>query len=187
LGEFNNTWGKPTFGLSANVTLPMRWLPLEFGYDFGWGRMGGDYALQQTQGNILGNRQGNKVQVNSNIYNHHGLLRLSPMRTKVRPYADLMLGARHFVTRSVAITTNEATSEEKDGAITGSYGWAVGTMVGLSDQFYVEGRVERLYSGKVDYVDPSTIAIGADGSVSYRKLSSRTDALQIQIGAGIRF
>lgn len=187
LGEFNNTWGKPTFGLSAAITLPMRWLPLEFGYDFGWGRMGGDYTVQRGQGNILGDRLGNKVQVNSNIYNHHGLIRLSPLRGKVRPYGDALLGARHFVTRSVAFTEEEATSEEKDGSIAGSYGWAVGAMVGLSDQFYVEGRVERLYSGKVDYVDPATIAIGNDGAVTYQKLSSRTDAVQVQIGLGIRF
>lgn len=187
LGEFNFTWGNTTAGLSGNISIPMRTLPLEFGYDFAWGRMGSESSAEQAQGNILGARTGRKVEVNSNIYGHHGLIRLNPLRGKVRPYGEVLLGARNFVTRSTVSTADGMTSDERDGTWTGSYGWAVGAMYGIGRQVYVEGRVERLFSGEVSYVDPSTIQIAGDGVISYEKLSSRTDALQIQLGVGLRF
>lgn len=187
LGEFDFTWGNTTAGLSANLALPMRNLPLEIGYDFAWGRMGGDYSVEQTPGNILAGRTGRKVEVKSNVFGHHGLIRLNPLRGKLRPYGDLMLGARHFITRSTVSTPEGLAEDERDGEWTTSYGWAVGAMYGLSRQFYVEGRVERLFNGEVNYVDPATISIASDGTVSYEKLSSRTDALMIQLGVGLRF
>jgi hypothetical protein len=60
-------------------------------------------------------------------------------------------------------------------------------MVSLSRQIYVEARVERLFSGKVSYVDPRTITIANDGSVTYEKLTSRTDVVNVQLGVGLRF
>ena len=187
LGEYAFTWGETTYGLSANISLPFRRLPLEFGYDFGWGHMGGEYASQQAPGNILGPKTGQKASINSNVYSHHGLLRFNPMRGRVRPYGDLLFGARQFSTRTTITAANGATTDERDGSWTNSMGWAVGTMYSLSRQFYVEARVERLFSGKVDYVDPRTIVIADDGTVTYEKLNSRTDVLNIQLGVGLRF
>jgi hypothetical protein len=187
LGEFAFTWGNTTAGLSANISIPMRTLPLEFGYDFAWGRMGSESSAEQAQGNILGARSGRSVEVRSNVFGHHGLVRLNPLRGKVRPYGDVLFGARNFVTRSTVSTAGGVSSDERDGTWVSSYGWAVGAMYGIGRQVYVEGRVERLFSGKVSYVDPNTIAIANDGTVSYQKLTSRTDALQIQLGIGLRF
>lgn len=188
LGEFDHTWGNTTVGLSANIAMPMRTLPLEFGYDFAWGRMGSEVRLlDQTPGNLLGSRNGRKVDVKSNVFGHHGLIRFNPLRGNVRPYGEVMLGARNFVTRSTITTAEGVTDDERDGQWVRSYGWAVGLMYSLSRQFYVEGRVERLFNGKVDYVDPETIAIANDGQVTYEKLNSRTESLQIQVGVGLRF
>lgn len=187
LGEFDFTWGNTTVGLSANIAIPMRTLPLEFGYDFAWGRMGSDYSVEQVTGNILGSRPGRKVEVKSNIFGHHGLVRLNPLRGNLRPYGEVMLGARNFVTRSTVSTPEGVSDDDRDGSWVTSYGWAVGAMYGIGRQVFVEGRVERLFSGKVDYVDPSTISIANDGNISYEKLNSRTDALQIQLGIGLRF
>ncbi len=187
LGEFDFTWGNTTFGLSGNIAIPMRTLPLEFGYDFAYGRMGSETSADQAQGNILGARSGRKVEVRSNIYGHHGLIRLNPLRGKVRPYGEVMLGARNFVTRSTVTVPDGMASDERDGKWTSSYGWAVGAMYSIGRQIYVEGRVERLFSGEVSYVDPTTIQIANDGTISYQRLSSRTDALQIQLGVGLRF
>jgi hypothetical protein len=187
LGEFDHTWGQTTSGLSANIALPLRILPLEIGYDFAWGRMGGEYDAEQAPGNILGSQTGQRVEVNSDVYGHHGLIRLNPMRGQVRPYGEVMLGARHFVTRSVVTTEEGVVDDERDGSVASSVGWAVGAMISLSRQFYVEGRVERLFSGEISYVDPTTIEISSDGSVGYEKLQSRTDVLNIQIGVGLRF
>lgn len=187
LGEFDHTWGNTTFGLSANIAMPMRRFPLEIGYDFAWGRMGSEYSQESTTGNILGSRPGRKVEVTSSIFGHHGLVRLNSLRGDIRPYGEVMLGARNFVTRSTVTTPEGLSDDERDGSWTPSYGWAVGLMYHLGEQFFVEGRVERLFSGKVDYVDPSTIRIASDGRVSYEKLNSRTESMQIQLGVGIRF
>lgn len=188
LGEFDFTWGNTTAGLSANIAIPMRTLPLEFGYDFAWGRMGSESSsTDQAPGNILGARPGRTVDVRSNIFGHHGLIRLNPLRGKVRPYGEVMLGARNFVTRSTVSTPEGVSDDDRDGSWVTSYGWAVGGMYSIGRQVFVEARVERLFSGEVDYVDPNTIRIANDGTVSYEKLNSRTDALQIQLGIGLRF
>ncbi|MBK7102153.1 MAG: hypothetical protein IPH63_10265 [Flavobacteriales bacterium] len=187
LGEYDFTWGANTFGLSANVALPMRVLPLDIGYDFGWSRMGSEYGEPLNASGLLSANTGREVRVKSNVYNHHLLLRLNPLRGRIRPYGDLMMGARHFSTRSIASAANGESEEERDGAFAGSAGWAVGTMVSLSRQIYVEARVERLFSGKVSYVDPRTITIANDGSVTYEKLTSRTDVVNVQLGVGLRF
>lgn len=187
LGEFDFTWGNTTTGLSATLALPMRNLPLELGYDFAWGRMGSEQTVEQAPGNILAGPTGRRVDVASDVFGHHALLRLDPLRGRLRPYGDVMFGARNFITRSTVTTPQGLTDDERDGEWTTSYGWAVGAMYGMGRLLFLEGRVERLFNGRVSYVDPSTIEIASDGTVSYEKLSSRTDALMIQLGVGLRF
>lgn len=187
LGEFDHTWGSAMLGLSANIAMPLRLLPLEFGYDFAWGRMGSEYGMTRSSGGLLTAHPSRSVSVKSNVYGHHGLVRLNPLRGNVRPYGEVLLGARNFVTRATLSTDEGMTDDERDGTWTPSYGWAVGLMYGIGRQVFVEGRVERLFSGKVDYVDPRTIRIGGDGHVTYEKLNSRTESLQIQVGVGLRF
>lgn len=187
LGEFDHTWGNTTAGLSANIAIPMRTLPLEFGYDFGWGRMGSEFADTQNPGGLLTANSGSKVAVRSNIFSHHGLIRFNPLRGKVRPYGDALLGVRQFSTRSTVTNSAGEETEERDGDWASSYGWAVGVMYSIGRQVYVEARVERFLSGKAEYVDPTSITIASDGTVTYEKLSSRTDAVNIQLGVGLRF
>lgn len=187
LGEFNHTWGSTMVGLSANIAMPMRLLPLEIGYDFAWGRMGSEYSELRPSGGLLTAVPSRSVSVKSNVYGHHALARLNPLRGNVRPYGEVMLGARNFVTRSTVTANDGMTDDERDGQWVASYGWAVGLMYSFSRQVFVEGRVERLFNGKVDYVDPRTITIAGDGSVTYEKLNSRTESLQIQLGVGLRF
>jgi hypothetical protein len=51
----------------------------------------------------------------------------------------------------------------------------------------VEGRVERLWGGRVSYVDPTSITISDTGEMSYGTLSSATDVVNVQVGIGLRF
>ncbi len=186
-GDFKARFGETIYGISANVALPLRRLPLQIGYDFGWGRMGAESELPSNSGTLFGTPSGPKVEVRSNVYDHLALMRLNPSQGRYRPYADVMVGMRHFVTRSTLTTPSQDTEEEKTTNVVSSYGWAVGAMVGITGNFYGEARVERLYTGRVEYVDVGTIEIANDGSVTYEKQTSNVDVINVQLGVGFRF
>ncbi len=187
VGDFKETFGHTLVGFSGTLSIPMRRIPLEFGYDFAWARMGGETRSTSGSGTLFAQNNGPKVEVSSNVYDHLVFLRLSPSKSRIRPYGDVLAGARHFVTRSVASTADLNTATEKDGSLALSYGWALGLMVGLNDNIYAEARVERLITGQISYVDPSTIQVTNDGAVSYEKLTSNVDVVNIQFGIGFRF
>ncbi|MBL7940800.1 MAG: outer membrane beta-barrel protein [Flavobacteriales bacterium] len=186
-GDFKDRFGETIYGLSANVALPLRRLPLQIGYDFGWGRMGAESELPSNSGGIFGTPTGPKVEVRSSVYDHLGLVRLNPSQGRYRPYGDLLVGMRHFVTRSTLTTPSQDTEEEKTTNVVSSYGWAVGVMVGITGNLYAEARVERLYTGRVEYVDVGSIEIANDGTVTYEKLTSNVDVINVQLGVGFRF
>jgi len=188
VGDFKETFGHTLVGFSGNVSLPMRRLPLEFGYDFAWARMGGE-TKEPSSGGLFNsiNNNGPNVQVSSNVYDHLGFVRLNPSYGRLRPYGDLLGGARHFVTRTVVTINDQQQAKEKDGSLAFCYGWALGVMYGLKSNVYAELRVERLVTGQVSYVDPRSVAIANDGSVSYQKLTSNVDVVNIQMGIGFRF
>lgn len=186
-GDFRARFGETIHGISANIALPLRRLPLQIGYDFAWGRMGATSELATNNGALFSTPTGPKVEVHSNVYDHLALLRLNPSQGRVRPYGDLLAGARHFVTRSTVTTAGQDTEEEKTANIVSSYGWAVGVMVGVTGNLYGEARVERLYTGRVDYVDVESIEITNNGTVTYEKLTSNVDVINVQLGVGFRF
>lgn len=191
IGEFDDTWGRQVAGLSANMTLPMRRLPLYYGFDFGWGHMGGktvevavdEEGIESTTGDLS---------VRSNVYGYHALLRLQPYMGKVSPYIEAMGGLRQFTTRTEIEVTglDEPIMEQRnENAFIGSGGWAAGVQVapGKNRNFLLEMRLERLDGGRVTYVDPDAIEISDDGEVSYGTLSSGVRVVNITFGFGLRF
>ncbi len=189
IGAFSESWGREIVGLSAELAVPMRLLPIDLGFDFSWGRMGGESSVVALNEDQLTAETGN-LEVNSNVYGYHGVARLKPFNGKVSPYVAAMAGLKHFTTRSVLQVDglDEAFSKERNASnFVGSAGWAVGVQVAPSGAFYVEGRVERLSTGKVQYVDPRSIVIGNNGEVSFETLSSPTRVLNVHIGIGLRF
>lgn len=188
IGEFNATWGRQVAGLSANFTVPLRRLPFDYGFDFAWGRMGGDSRSVLIQEEYLPDN--GDLRIRSNVYGYHGLLRLKPFTGKVSPYIEAMAGARHFVTRTVIRVEgmDQPYMEQRNQSeVTSSVGWAAGVQIAPTKAFYVEGRVERLNGGQVTYVDPRSITIGSDGQVDYQTLTSGTRVVNFQLGIGLRF
>ena len=101
-----------------------------------------------------------------------------------------MMGVRQFTTISTITVDglNQPISRERDAnALAFSTGWAAGLMVRFAGIAYIEGRVERFSSGKASYVDPTSISISNSGVVGYSTLNSRTDAVNILVGIGVRF
>lgn len=190
VGEFNDVWGRNFWGFGANFTYPGRLLPFDFGFDFGYGRMGTREAVVNVREEGTNALLEGDLTVRSKVYSFLGQVRLRPVHGRVSPYVEGLFGARQFTTRSDLVIEDSAAPdswERQSNAWTGAYGWAVGTLVGFGPQFYVEGRIERLYSGRVSYADPESITIATDGSVDYTSLSSATDVVNVQVGMGIRF
>ena len=191
IGEFDDTWGRQMAGLSANMTVPMRRLPVYYGFDFGWQYMGSksvevavdEEGIESTTGDLS---------VRSNAYGYHALLRLQPFTGKVSPYVEAMGGLRQFTTRTeinVDGLDQPIMEQRNENAFIGSGGWAAGLQVlpGKSKNFLLEMRVERLDGGRVTYVDPDAIEVSQDGEVSYGTLSSGVRVVNITFGIGLRF
>ncbi|MBL0129054.1 MAG: hypothetical protein IPP83_16770 [Flavobacteriales bacterium] len=191
IGEFDATWGHQMVGLSANMVIPMRRLPLSYGFDFGWSRMGSkrevvaidEENIQATTGDL---------KVTSNVYAYHGLLRLQPITGKVSPYVEAMGGMRQFTTRSridVEGMDQPPMEQRNENEFIGSIGWAAGVQVlpGKNRNLLLELRLERLNGGQVNYVDPRSIVITPDGVVDYSTLSSGTRVVNLTFGVGLRF
>ena len=189
IGEFDDAWGRQMAGLSANFTMPMRRLPFSYGFDFGWQRMGA--RNQEVPVSIEGvSATKGDLRVRSNVYGYHALLRLQPLNGRISPYAELMTGARHFITRTeikVDGMDENAYEERNASAFIGSIGWAAGLHYAPSRNFYTEIRLERLNGGQVEYVDPRSVEIAPDGSVSYGTLDSGTRVVNVTFGVGLRF
>jgi hypothetical protein len=189
IGAFADSWGREIVGLSANMAMPMRLLPIDIGFDFAWGRMGGDKEVVAVNEQVLAVNTG-ELTINSNIYGYHGLARFKPINGMVSPYVEVLAGFRHFTTRSELRVEglNEPLREERNSSkFVGSTGWAVGVQVAPTRAFYLEARVERLNSGKVEYVDPRSIVINGNGDVTYQTLKSPTRVANVHLGIGFRF
>ncbi len=189
LGEFDEAWGKEFVGLSANFSTPFKRLPFESGFQFDWSHMGGEHATVPVDEEYLDATEGD-LQVNSNIYGFHALMRFKTFTGRVAPYVDGLAGWRTFTTRAKLKVdgvegplTNERTAS--DAAF--SYGWAAGVMVTLGETLYVEGRYEKLQGEEVTYVDPASIVIDSEGTVGFDTHTSNTDIYQIKLGIGFRF
>ncbi len=189
IGEFNDTWGREIMGLSGDLTMPMKLLPFDWGFDLAWGRMGGgskeipidDEYLEVTTGDL---------RVYSNIFGYHGLLRLKPFNGKISPYVEGLIGARQFTTRTRVMVDgmDQPYLEQRNtNEFVWSHGWAAGIQIAPAEMFYIEARAERLNGGPVQYVDPSTIEISDQGEVSYGTLNSGTRVLNFHLGVGLRF
>jgi opacity protein-like surface antigen len=190
VGAFSDSWGREIVGLSANIGVPMRLLPIDWGFDFAWGRMGGERDNVNLINPSTPNQTGS-LAVNCNVYSYHGLLRFKPFNGQVSPYGEVLAGFRHFTTRTELRASGQSEPLEKDrraSDIAGSTGWAVGVQVAPGNgMFYLEGRFERINSGKVSYVDPSSIVIASSGDVVFNTLSSPTRTANVHLGIGFRF
>lgn len=191
VGEFDATWGHQLVGLSANMTMPMRRLPLSYGFDFAWARMGGESKVVAVDEENIESTTGD-LSVKSNVYGYHALLRLQPFTGKVSPYIEGMAGARQFTTSTeIEVDGMDAPLMEQrnENEFIGSTGWAAGLQVmpGKQRNFFVEARVESLSGGQVSYVDARSITVSPEGEVNYGTLTSGTRAVNITFGIGLRF
>src|SRR5690606_26025843 len=83
---------------------------------------------------------------------------------------------------------SEASNSERNHQdVTYAVGWAAGLRVRLASNIFVEGRFESLSSGKVTYVDQSTIFVNEDNNISFDTKESRANRYTYQLGIAISF
>jgi len=189
VGAFADNWGREIIGLSANFAAPMRFLPFDVGFDFAWGRMGSQNDIVAVDQAFLAVTTGD-LTVSSNVYGYHVLGRFKPINGKISPYIEGLVGLRQFTTKSVLRVEGAERPISKDrnaNSFAGSAGWAVGVQVAPRNNFYVEGRVERMNTGKVSYVDPNSVVINTNGEVVFDTRSTPTRTVNVHLGIGFRF
>lgn len=188
-GEFERTWGRNSAVVGGHMGFAMGVLPLQAGFAFSYSRMGQYTSTVPVQEDFLAVTEG-QLKVNAKVLSYHPLLRLNPLRGKVRPYVDGMVGFRHFTTIStISIEGMEDPLERERRAsdLAFSTGWAAGVMVRLGGVGYFEARVESFNSGKATYVDPTSITANDNGGIGFSTLNSNTDAVHVMLGLGLSF
>lgn len=188
-GEFEQTFGENMFHLGAALSFPINRSPIHSGFAFGYDIMGSKNSTVPITTDNLPATEGD-LDVHCKVFSYHPFLRLSPLKTKVRPYVDGLVGFRQFS------TTTKVTAEGVEEPISKTHnandlafskGWAAGLQIMLGSVGSLELRVERFDSGEADYVDPSSITVGESGAVGYNTLRSNTDVTNIMVGLGLRF
>jgi hypothetical protein len=188
-GEFADTWGHNMFTVGGHTAWPMGVLPFQAGFAFGYSQMGREAATVPVQDPALTATEGH-LAVRAKVFNYLPLVRLNPLRGKVRPYVDGLMGLRQFTTVSTLTVDGleeplSTVREANDLAFT--TGWAAGIMVTWGGIGYVEARVERLNGGHASYVDPASITLDPAGNVGFGTLESNTDVVNVLVGIGLRF
>lgn len=188
-GGYADTLGKDLFTFGAHLTLPSRRLPFQLGFAFNYGVMGRKTSKVLLTDPALNNVEG-RLALNEKVLSYHPMLRFSPLKGAVRPYVDGMVGLRHFSTKSKVTVdglSEPLQKERHSDDMVFSSGWAAGLMVAVGGTGFIEARVERMYSGKATYLDPSSITINDQGQVAFNTLKSSTGTLNVLVGFGLRF
>lgn len=189
VGVFAENWGREIVGVSANTAIPMRFLPFDIGFDFSWGKMGSNNDIVAVDQAFLAVTEG-ELSVNSNVYGYHALARFKPLSGKISPYVEVLAGLRQYTTKSVLRVEGAERPISKDrnaNSFAGSAGWAIGLQVAPRGTFFVEARVERLNTGNVSFVDPTSVVIDPNGEVLYDTRSTPTRTVNVHLGVGFRF
>lgn len=196
LGAYNqNIEGQP-FGLAGAFLVNNGQSPIEFGVQASWQQLGGadkDVLLpisETADGEVI--VQDATLQVNSNAYGYHGLIRLKPFARGFQIYGDLMAGLRQHTLRSKLQENHQDIRETVEGQrdyqhFTSSYGWAAGVKVRLSRNLMLEGRFENLHGGTGSYVDPDNILINTDGTYEFEVSETSIRTWNYQLGLSIEF
>ncbi|MCB9170415.1 MAG: hypothetical protein H6597_02495 [Flavobacteriales bacterium] len=189
LGEFDAAYGRTIGGFGLNLAVPLKGLPLATGFQYDRSYLGGRQGVVAVDEQYVTVTSGD-LRVRSRMNGYHALARLAPLKGKVSPYLDGLIGLRSFTTNSQLTVDGVNGPLREDNILRGtafSYGWAAGVLVGITPLLYVEGRFERFKGGRARYVEPTSITIDSDGHIDYVARESGTDLLTIHLGVGLRF
>ncbi len=129
-----------------------------------------------------------KVSVNNNLLMLHSLVRFNLRPTsKVQPYFDGLLGAKHFYTRTKFKeigNRDNVFGKTNFGDWALSYGGAAGLQFFMSEYVYFDLRATYLNGNEATYVDKKSILNNPNNlnDVLFTTKTSRTDMVLVHFG-----
>jgi hypothetical protein len=198
LGEFSQVYDGYPAGVQGYLSIPMNNSPFEMGIAAAWNSMGMQsesvsvFIGQDWQGDDI--YEMGDLNINSNVTRYHAFARIRPFNGGFQIYADGLVGAQAFTTRT-RVSLDESTSgvvaEEENVEmrdVTLQYGWAGGVRIRVAPTVFVEGRFEHLRGGVAAYADPSSIVVDEQsGNLLFETLESTTDSYTYQLGITFQF
>lgn len=196
LGEFKEQYNGTPLGFGAQLSIPIRLSPIEWGFGYAWNKMGGDNrdvtAFLFTDS--LGNKQYGDatMRIRSLMQRYNGHLRFRFTNLAVQPFVDGCIGLETFRTET-DITIQESGFSTAQNPNTESFdmtvywSWAAGVRVRLAPHVFVEGRFEQQQGGKAEYVDSETIEVNQDNTLRYDTKQSTTNKYVYQLGLAVTF
>lgn len=196
LGEFATKYNGLPAGLGGSLSLPVLFLPVEWGVGYAWNSMGSsdrDIIALVNQDTVNGNTyaEGNlAIRSTCNRYMVHA--RFRPLKRKIQPYGDVFSGLETFKTTTTITIDNSGYSSElstnRDHLdMTFFYGWALGLRWRLAPKIFVEARYENIMGGKVQFVDGESVELSNDNSISFDLKESHTNKAVYQLGVAFTF
>jgi hypothetical protein len=198
LGEFAEVYDGYPAGVQGYLSIPMNNSPFEMGIAAAWNSMGMQsetvsvFIGQDLQGDDL--YEMGDLDINSNVTRYHAFARVRPFNGGFQVYADGLVGAQVFTTKTTVslddsasgVVVDEDNVEMRD--VTLQYGWAGGVRIRVAPTVFVEGRFEHLRGGVAAYADPSSIVFDEQsGDLLFETLESTTDSYTYQLGITFQF
>jgi len=184
-GEFSDNLTSNSYGAGVQGLVRIGSSPFMVGGDLALAIYGSERRLDPTTSE--------RVTTSNYILLPHFVLRAQPRLGVIRPYVEGLIGLKY-------LWTETPTSEvDFDGNIINdinlsdtSFSYGVGGGLQFSptknreSRFMVDMGVRWLKGGRAEYLREGSIRV-VNGSVVYDVLSSRTDALTVQVGVTYRF
>ncbi len=191
-GEFRQNIDNNGYGVGGQFLIGLGKSPVYAGFDGGFAIYGSQSRDEILSPSIPELRL--RVRTTNNIAWTHFLLRLQPRSSKVRPYAEGLVGAKYLFTNTSIrddFSDEDIASDTNFSDTTSSYGAGGGVQIHLADtgrrsQIVFDTKVRYLRGGNADYLKKGSI-IRTPNGVFFDVLSSRTDMVTLHFGVTFRF
>lgn len=179
-------------GFGGSFTVPTwRNSPVHAGFGYGWmqlGRNAQDIIVPDlTKGTTVG-----EFSIKTIRHTYDVLLRFSPFRGRVQPFAEGIGGFSQFITRSQLEThysngEKRETSERMYNEASMNYGWGLGMQIRLFPHIFLEGKMQRIYATHTTIFNHASLEIANDGVLNYETSEEMPEFVTIQAGLTVKF
>lgn len=199
-------------GIGITASLPLFFLPIEFGLGYAWNSLGTREELLKSikdANNVELNTEAG-LKVLSKLSRTSSFLRLRPLNGKLQPIIDGVCGVEVFKSdvsitdipteaelNAAASAANIQATASKISAATETirstkfyYGYALGLRYQIIPHILLEARVENLFGATAKDVFNAGVKIAEDGNIAVNKdpqalLEKKTDKFIVQFGIAI--